>query len=253
MPDRKTAAQRQFGRQAAAYARSPTHAHDVDLSILTEHLPLRSDDRILDVATGTGFAASALSAHAGHVIGLDLTWEMLVEARRLEDTGATIDWIQGDVEALPFGDRTFSVVTCRRSGHHFPHLDRALDEMLRVLRPRGVLGIIDHVGPDGSAGGALMHTLERMRDPSHAYAPSAREWRDLVESHGVTVEFSDLFEQRITVFGDWLARAGVDPARGEKISSLLAGASPAAQAEIGYQGGSVPSFIRRWLVLIGRR
>lgn len=253
MPDPKTAAQRQFGRQAAAYARSATHAHDVDLSILIEHLPLQPDDRVLDVATGTGFMAFALSAHAGRVIGLDLTWEMLVEGQRLRDSNANIDWIQGDVETLPFGDRTFSIVTCRRSAHHFPHLDRALDEMLRVLRPRGVLGIVDHVGPDGSAGGDLMHTLERMRDPSHVHAPSARGWRSLLEAHGVTVEFSDLFTQRISVFEEWLDRAGVDPARGEQISALLAGASPVAQAEIGYQGGPAPSFMRSWLVLIGRR
>jgi len=253
MPDPKTAAQRQFGRQAAAYARSATHAHDVDLPILIEHLPLQPDDHILDVATGTGFTAFALSAQAGRVIGLDLTWEMLVEAQRLRDSIANIDWIQGDVEGLPFGDGTFSIVTCRRSAHHFPHLDRALDEMLRVLRPRGVLGIVDHVGPDGSAGGDLMHTLERMRDPSHVHAPSARAWRCLLEAHGVTVEFADLFSQRVFVFEEWLARAGVDPPRGEQISALLAGASPAAQAEIGYQGRPAPSFMRSWLVLIGRR
>lgn len=252
MPDRKRTVQHQFGRQATAYAQSPTHAHDQDLTVLMERLVVQPHDRILDVATGTGFTAFELSARARQVIGLDLTWEMLIEARRLR-TDVSIAWIQGDVDALPFGDETFSLVTCRRSAHHFAHLDQALEEILRVLRPGGVLGIVDHVGPDGAAGDELMHTLELLRDPSHVRAPSIPAWRKLLENHGVTVDAADVFERRVTVVTEWLDRAGVDRTRREQIMALLAGASPAAQEEIEYQSRPVPSFIRQWIVLIGRR
>ncbi len=253
MTDPKATVQRQFARRAGAYARSATHAGDVDLSMLIERLQLKPDDRILDIATGTGFTALAMRPLADRVVGLDLTWEMLVEGRRLAVRHAGIDWIQGDVEALPFGDQTFSVVTCRRSTHHFPDLDRALEEMTRVLRLGGRLGIVDQVSPEKEAGRQLLEEVERLRDPSHVGTLTPQEWRTIAAAHGVAVLVAEVIEQRIPSFEEWLDRAGVDAGRRSKIASRLAQAPPAAQAEIGYQGGAAPTFLRRLLVLIGIR
>ncbi len=252
MADPKARVREQFGRQAGAYARSQTHAADVDLAALIKHLPLTERDRVLDVATGTGFTALAIRPRVERVVGLDLTWEMLGEGKRRAGAHAGLDWIQGDVEALPFFDQMFSVVTCRRSAHHFSQLDQALSEMVRVLRVGGWLGIVDHANPDGTAGRQLMEDQERLRDPSHVRALTPGEWRAIVEEHRVTVQVAEVHERRVA-FDEWVERAGVDAERQARLAAAFAQASPLAQEEIGYRGGARPSFVRRWFVLIGRR
>src|SRR2546430_11737053 len=77
MGDQKRAVQRQFGRQAGAYARSISHRRDADLDLLITHLQATPRDRVLDVATGTGFTAFALRPHVRAVVGVDLTRGML--------------------------------------------------------------------------------------------------------------------------------------------------------------------------------
>ncbi|MBI2123485.1 MAG: class I SAM-dependent methyltransferase, partial [Armatimonadetes bacterium] len=141
MERKKSSVRAQFGRRAGAYARSESHTRDRDLELLLEHLRLRPEDRALDVATGTGFTAIALRSDVHSVVGLDLTHRMLLEAIRLAASAARsrsaaqgladtpgIQWVEGDVESLPFRDGAFSVVTCRRAPHHFVHLDRGIGE-----------------------------------------------------------------------------------------------------------------------------
>ncbi len=253
MTDIKSVVQRQFGRRAEAYAQSPSHAADIDLSLLLRRLSLRADDHLLDVATGTGFTALALQSSVKVTVGLDLTREMLLEAARLAGMGSPITWVQGDAEALPFVDRSFTVVTCRRSAHHFPHLDRALEEMYRVLQPGGRLGIVDQASPDGTTGRALMEQLERLRDPSHVRGLTPARWRELVHAHGFSVPVAEVLETRLASFDEWLDRAGVDADRRTTIGATLAHASATAHTQIGYEGGASPTFVRRWIVLVGER
>jgi SAM-dependent methyltransferase len=94
-------------------------------------------DRMLDVACGTGVVARAAAervAPDGKVTGVDLNRAMLAVARRV---APEIDWRQGDVAALPFGDRTFDVVSCQAAIFFFPDPTGALSEMGRVTRPGG--------------------------------------------------------------------------------------------------------------------
>jgi ubiquinone/menaquinone biosynthesis C-methylase UbiE len=98
-------------------------------------------ERVLDAACGTGLVAR-LAAEAigwkGAVIALDLNPAMLDVARGLPPpAGAPIRWLEGDVEAMPLPDLTFDLVLCQQGIQFFPDLQRALDEMLRVLAPGG--------------------------------------------------------------------------------------------------------------------
>lgn len=70
----------------------------------------------------------------GTVTGVDLNQAMLAVARRL---APEIDWRQGDIGALPFGDDAFDVVTCQAAIFFFPAPTGALAEMARVTRPSG--------------------------------------------------------------------------------------------------------------------
>lgn len=243
--------QQQFGRQAAVYARSESHGSDRDLALLVEHLRLRPGDRVLDVATGTGFTAFALAGAGGRVVGLDLTLGMLREARRLA-TRPDIRWVAGDVAALPFRDAGFAAVTVRRAPHHFPDLEGALREMLRVTRPGGGFGVVDQVPPEDEAARALMERLEKLRDPSHVEALTAPRWRCLLERLGVAVTFIEVVERHLT-FEAWLELAGAESVRRQAVEAALAEAPAEARARIGDDGRTPPSFTKRWAVLVGTK
>lgn len=98
-----------------------------------------ADDRVLDVACGTGVVAREAAgrvAVAEQVTGVDINEGMLAVARGLRPE---IDWQLGDATDLPFGDASFDVVTCQFSLMYFSDRLTALQEMMRVLRPGGRL------------------------------------------------------------------------------------------------------------------
>ncbi len=248
----KSSVQRQFSRRAAAYARSASHRRDADLELLIAHLQATPMDRVLDVATGTGFTAFALRSHVRFVVGVDLTRGMLEEARRLAPVEDGLSWVVGDAEALPFADGTFSIATCRRAPHHFPHLERGVDEMVRVLAPGGRLGVVDQVPPEESPGHDLMEALELLRDASHGRALRASRWQALLGERGVMLTFVQRVESRQAIEA-WLELAGADDARRRAIAATLRRAPRAALDQIGYEETPEPSFLKRWIVLVGRK
>jgi ubiquinone/menaquinone biosynthesis C-methylase UbiE len=102
--------------------------------------------KMLDVGCGTGLFAARVHAALPEiqVWGIDLVPEMLVKGRpRWRIHRGHVLPVQGDSERLPFAAGSFDLVTCANSFHHYPHQDRAVAEMRRVLQPGGRLMIID--------------------------------------------------------------------------------------------------------------
>jgi SAM-dependent methyltransferase len=101
---------------------------------------IQPGQRVLDCACGTGVVSVTAARRGARVTGLDLTPELLDVARHNAELGdVTIDFHEGDVEALPFESNLFDVVVSQY-GHMFaPRPDVAIGEMLRVLRPGGVI------------------------------------------------------------------------------------------------------------------
>ena len=103
---------------------------------------------ILDVATGTGDFAIQLnkSLHPQHITGIDLSQGMLDEARRkVKDKGLEekITFVKGDCMALPMADGTFDAVTVAFGVRNFEHLQQGYKEMARVLKPGGMLCVLE--------------------------------------------------------------------------------------------------------------
>ena len=98
---------------------------------------LGAGERALDVGAGTGDLALALAkaGPSGRVIALDLAPEMLRRARTRAD--ASLGFVVGSAEALPFPDALFSCVVAGFAVRNFGDLPRALGDMRRVLRPGG--------------------------------------------------------------------------------------------------------------------
>jgi ubiquinone/menaquinone biosynthesis C-methylase UbiE len=102
--------------------------------------------RILDVGCGTGvFAVRTREALPNaKVWGIDLVSEMLTKGtERWRQSIGYVQPAQADSERLPFRAGAFDVVTCSNSFHHYPHQDRAVAEMHRVLKPGGRLLLVD--------------------------------------------------------------------------------------------------------------
>jgi demethylmenaquinone methyltransferase/2-methoxy-6-polyprenyl-1,4-benzoquinol methylase len=113
---------------------------------LTAEAAVREGDRVLDAACGTGDLAIAdLKAGASRVTGLDFSEAMLERARRK----APLDWVQGDMLALPFADATFDAATVGFGVRNVADLELALRELRRVLRPGGRLAILEITQPRG--------------------------------------------------------------------------------------------------------
>ncbi len=111
-----------------------------------------SPRRILDVATGTGDLAIRLARAipSSHITGIDLSEEMLrIGRRKTDQAGLTprIELTKADCLALPFPDASFDAVTVAYGVRNFEHLDQGYAEMARVLRPRGILCVIELAVP----------------------------------------------------------------------------------------------------------
>jgi ubiquinone/menaquinone biosynthesis C-methylase UbiE len=99
---------------------------------------------LLDVATGTGnFALLAAQAGADHVVGVDLTPELLEVARARADAAGLdqVEFVEGDAEALEFEEDRFDVVTSTFGVIFAPRPAVAAGELARVLTPGGRLGL----------------------------------------------------------------------------------------------------------------
>jgi demethylmenaquinone methyltransferase/2-methoxy-6-polyprenyl-1,4-benzoquinol methylase len=108
---------------------------------LAASLAVRPGDRVLDAACGTGdLAVADLKAGAGRVTGLDFSERMLARARV---KAPAVEWVQGDMLALPFADASFDSATVGFGVRNVADLPLALRELRRVLSPGGRLAILE--------------------------------------------------------------------------------------------------------------
>lgn len=132
----------------------PSFAELIDgAAILTvERAGVSPGEHVLDVATGTGNAALRAARAGAKVTGLDLSPQLLEIARaRARDEGLEIEWVEGDVEELPFPDGTFDRVLSVFGAMFAPRHARTGAELLRVTRPGGTLALTTWV-PEGVMG-----------------------------------------------------------------------------------------------------
>jgi demethylmenaquinone methyltransferase/2-methoxy-6-polyprenyl-1,4-benzoquinol methylase len=107
---------------------------------------VRTGDRVLDACCGTGDLAIEAHRHGASVVGLDFAERMLERARA---KAPDIEFVHGDMLALPFGDASFDATTVGFGVRNVEDLEAGLRELRRVLRTGGRLGILEITTPRG--------------------------------------------------------------------------------------------------------
>jgi SAM-dependent methyltransferase len=99
---------------------------------------------VLDVAAGTGNVALAAARAGANVVASDLTPALIETGRRhAKKRGLSVEWVEADAEALPFADAVFDAVTSSVGVMFAPDHVKAAEELLRVCRPGGVIGLVN--------------------------------------------------------------------------------------------------------------
>ena len=141
---------------------------------LVDAAAIRSGDRVLDVAAGTGNAALVAAQHGARVVASDLTPELFVAGReRATELGVELDWVEADAEALPFTDGSFDVVMSSIGAMFAPHHEATASELVRVCRPGGTIAMLNWT-PEGIIGDVFRAMGPFMPTPPPGATPPPR-------------------------------------------------------------------------------
>jgi SAM-dependent methyltransferase len=152
------------------------------------------DTSVLDVAAGTGNASIPAAKAGAKVTASDLTPELFDAGReRAEAEDVQLDWVEADAENLPFEDASFEVVMSSIGAMFAPHHQEVADEMVRVCRPGGTIGMLNWT-PEGMIG-ALFKTMGPFAPPPPPGAQPPPLWgseEHVKELFGDRVDFRTL-------------------------------------------------------------
>lgn len=183
--------------------------------ILVEAAGIGPGQNVLDVAAGTGNVAIPAALAGADVVASDLTPDLVETGRlRARDMGVGLRWEEADAEHLPYDDHSFDVVVSSVGVMFAPHHQQAADELVRVCRPGGTIGLISWT-PSGFIG-QMFATMRPYAPPPPPGAQPPPLWGDVdhltallgdrvesltTETHDVVVgfgsgaEFRDYFKR----------------------------------------------------------
>ncbi|MFO8009982.1 MAG: methyltransferase domain-containing protein [Dehalococcoidia bacterium] len=209
-----------FGEKSKDYATSSLLVDKRNLEMVIKMARITEGERILDVATGTGFMAGALAGAGAEVVATDFTREMLVEARSSLEERSNVYYALADADNLPFAGESFDAVTCRVSVHHFVNPYKAVAEMTRVCGDGGRVVIMDVISSEDDAKSELQNRMGKMRDPSEVRQWKLSELERMLTSAGMKIEQVERWAH-IMAFEEWIRLGGTDESTAIELRQLM--------------------------------
>lgn len=204
-----------FTRTAEQFAKFSlsTRAEEAE-KLVSLALPLLRDPApavALDVACGPGTFTRAFASRVKSIRGIDLTPALLDQARAAAEKAGLPNCVFecGNAETLPYPDKSFDLGICAYAVHHFANPKTVMGELARVMRPGGVVALVDVVVPQGALPDAA-NAIECARDASHEYTYSVVGLHEMLELFLLRVRRSEIGE-RTRSFNDWMQIAGWQP------------------------------------------
>ena len=183
-PDEKL--QQEFNRWAEAGEGPKMENHHLDITEKTLRLmDLRPGERVLDLGCGSGWATRLLARMVGdgpegfgQVVGVDVSDEMIRHARETSKDFENVLYVWGSAQQIPWEENYFDKVLSVESFYYYDDQDRALNELFRVMAPRGRLFILINLYKDNVYS---LQWVDKLKVPVHVR--SAAEYIELLKKH----------------------------------------------------------------------
>ena len=182
------ALQKRFAATATRIAELEEQRREALTTDLRRFLTLTGDERALDVGTGTGALAFALSPLVVEVVGVDLVPELLAEAKRRASGFPNVRFVEGDAGKLDLGSDSFDLTGCLRTLHHVARPELVVAELTRVTRPGGQLLVVDQIAPVDPLAAVELNRFEHARDPSTTRILADVDLRGLFDSNNLVLQ-----------------------------------------------------------------
>jgi ubiquinone/menaquinone biosynthesis C-methylase UbiE len=177
--------------------------------LLASLVSAQPSESVVDLACGPGTLALQFARKVRRVHAVDLTPAMLARARSTAETDSlsNLSFTLGDAQSLPFATGALDLSVTSYSLHHVPDPARMIQEMARVVKRDGRVGIIDIVVPEDPARAEIANRIEIMRDPSHTRTLARSEFEKLLAAAGLRILASEVHELPRS-FDHWMHVAG---------------------------------------------
>jgi ubiquinone/menaquinone biosynthesis C-methylase UbiE len=184
---------------------------------LEELLPLRGDERILDVGAGTGAFAFAVAPRAREVVAVEV--DEAAAARMSADAPENVAVVVADGEHLPFDDFSFDVAATLRTIHHTHRPELLVAELTRVTKPGGTVFVVDQLAPSDPLAAIELSHFEQARDPSTTRLLADVDLRGLFDSNNLVLRRQEIVHEARDIEA-YLDLAGCEGAQRERARNL---------------------------------